>query len=234
MMRGALRLVCVLCVTAGVGLLVLSCSLPRSQDESVSAARMRQRVPLQKLTQLDFGRDASFALCAEPACPAATRKTLAVARPDATATPATDNAPTQVAGETRLAGPTVQPEATAASAQDQSTRFIVHFDSGSASLTAADKAVLNQAIVFARHADRIAIIGRTDNVGTNSANQVLARARARIVHHYLRARLASGDRVLTLDAQGGCCFIASNDTPEGRRQNRRVEIVFRVPEQVAP
>jgi len=234
MMPGALRLVCVSCVTAGIGLLVMSCSLLQSHDERVSAARMRQRAPLQKLTQLDFGRDASFALCAEPACPAVTRKTLAVARPQSTAMPATDNAPTQVTGETRLAGPPVQPEATAAPAKDQPTSFTVHFDSGSASLTAADKAVLNQAIVFARHADRIAIIGRTDNVGTNSANQALARARTRIVHHYLRARLASGDRVLTLDAQGGCCFTASNDTPEGRRQNRRVEIVFGVPEQVAP
>jgi outer membrane protein OmpA-like peptidoglycan-associated protein len=30
--------------------------------------------------------------------------------------------------------------------------------------------------------------------------------------------------VSTVDATGACCYVASNDTPDGRARNRRVEI----------
>lgn len=111
---------------------------------------------------------------------------------------------------------------------------MVHFASGSATLSASGKAVLDQALPAARQADRIVIAGRTDNVGSNRTNQALALARARAVRDYLHARLPVRSLTLAIDAQGACCFTASNDMPEGRRQNRRVEIVFGVPEQVVP
>ena len=78
------------------------------------------------------------------------------------------------------------------------------------------------------------IAGRTDNAGSDAANQAVALARANTVRDYLRAKLPAGGDALLVDAQGSCCFIASNDTPEGRKQNRRVEVVLSVPEQVAP
>jgi outer membrane protein OmpA-like peptidoglycan-associated protein len=31
---------------------------------------------------------------------------------------------------------------------------------------------------------------------------------------------------VTLEAQGACCYAASNETPEGRALNRRVEVTF--------
>src|SRR5438067_1227179 len=66
-------------IAAGIALLVASCSLlPQRQPEHGQAARATQTVPVRHIAQMDFGRDASFAVCTEPACPAITPKTLAV------------------------------------------------------------------------------------------------------------------------------------------------------------
>ena len=112
---------------------------------------------------------------------------------------------------------------------------IVYFASGSATISDAARATLDQAAAGARATDRIVIASRTDNVGSKSVNQTLALTRARTVRDYLRAKLPSHpSHAFTLDAQGACCFTASNDTPEGRRQNRRVEVVFSASGQVAP
>jgi outer membrane protein OmpA-like peptidoglycan-associated protein len=234
MMARAIRLLSMSSITAGMTLLVMSCSVP-PQVERGPAGGTKQHVPLQKIAQLNFGHDASFAVCTEPACPAVTRKTRAVTRPAAPAlAPVIDIGATLDPGEVPL---TVPPRASAAIAMRTAlhpTPVMVHFASGSATLSASSKAVLDQALPSASRADHIVIVGRTDNVGGNRANQVLALARARAVRDYLHARLPVRSHTLTLDAKGACCFSASNDTPEGRRQNRRVEIVFGVPEQVAP
>lgn len=118
--------------------------------------------------------------------------------------------------------------------QHSRTKVVVHFDTNSAVLSDVTRAALDRAAVDAGTADRIVITGRTDNVGSNSINQALALARARTVRDYLRAKLPACGQVFTLEAQGACCFTASNSTPEGQRQNRRVEIVFSVSGQVAP
>lgn len=189
---------------------------------------------------MDFGRGASFAVCTEPACPAVTRKTLAVTQQAATDSaalapaPSIDTAATPYPGEVRSADQHGTPDFTDVPAEAQHPPVIVHFASGGAALSASDKAALDQALPDARQADRIVIAGRTDSTGSDTANQALALVRARTVRAYLRARLPSRHPVLVLDTQGACCFIASNDTPEGRRQNRRVEIVLSVPERVAP
>ena len=112
--------------------------------------------------------------------------------------------------------------------------LILYFPFGGAALTASDKAALDKLIPSASRAERIVIAGRADNVGSNTANQAVALARANTVRDYLAGKLPSRGDTLVVDAQGSCCFIASNDTPEGRKQNRRVEIVLSAPEQVAP
>jgi outer membrane protein OmpA-like peptidoglycan-associated protein len=235
------RFFAVVSIAASSALFVASCSLPpQRQVERGQASDAGQRSPVQHIAQLDFGRDASFAVCTEPACPVVTHKTLAVTQQAATDSaalapaPSTDTAATLDVGD---AQPTAQhgtADFTAVPAEAQHPPVIVHFAFGSAALSASDKAALDQAIPDARKADRIVIAGRTDSTGSDTANQVLALARVRTVRDYLRARLPSRDHALVLDAQGACCFIASNDTPQGRRQNRRVEIVFSVPERVAP
>ncbi len=72
---------------------------------------------------------------------------------------------------------------------------------------------------------RVKIEGFTDSVGSDSYNQSLSERRAEAVADALRARGVPRDR---LEAEGlGKEFpVATNDTPAGRQQNRRVEIVF--------
>lgn len=69
----------------------------------------------------------------------------------------------------------------------------------------------------------ITIYGHTDNVGTEEANQKVSAKRADAVAAYLKKCGMSKDRIITQ----GMSFnmpVASNDTEEGRAQNRRVEI----------
>lgn len=70
---------------------------------------------------------------------------------------------------------------------------------------------------------RAQVLGHTDNVGSDVANEKLSLARAQSVTHYLQS---TGVRVANLSAEGRGERepAASNDTPEGRAQNRRVEI----------
>lgn len=235
----AFPLLSTLGTTAGMTLVVTSCSL-RLQPLHEHAVGAHQHAPLRNITQAGFGRDAAFAVCTEPACPAFTRKTLPatphpVPQTSAPAfAPSIDTAATLDPGEVHLTVRHGAPDAIATPIEAPRTPVVVHFDSGSAALSAAARAALDQAASSARATDRILVAGRTDNVGSHRLNQTLALARARAVRDYLRTRLPARGPVFTLNAQGACCFSASNDTPQGRRHNRRVEIVFGVPEQVAP
>lgn len=69
----------------------------------------------------------------------------------------------------------------------------------------------------------VQIYGFTDNTGTMAVNQRVSTGRADAVRNYL---LNCGVPVTRLAAQGipMADYVASNDTPEGRAQNRRVEI----------
>ena len=46
-----------------------------------------------------------------------------------------------------------------------------------------------------------------------------------LVATYLKTRSVRGDRIITVGAGGGHP-VATNDTPEGRQQNRRVELTL--------
>lgn len=239
MMPRAIHILSTFSIAAGMALLVVACSMPLQRQHDL-AAHANQHAALIKITQLNFGRDATFAFCIEPACPAVTRKTLPVA-PQAfprseTPAPAPGNnaAASLDPGEVLLTARHPPRDVISAPAKTPRAPVVVYFDSGSAALDQAARAALDQAVAGAHATDRIAITGRTDNAGSNRINQALALARARAVRDYLRASQPSRNDVFTLDARGACCFTASNDTPEGRRQNRRVEIVFGVPGQVAP
>jgi len=66
--------------------------------------------------------------------------------------------------------------------------------------------------------------GFTDSTGTAAINEELSERRASTVSSFLIAQGLSRDR-LTARGYGASQPVASNDTPEGRRQNRRVELV---------
>ena len=70
---------------------------------------------------------------------------------------------------------------------------------------------------------RIKIIGHTDSVGKDEANQKLSDGRANAVMNDLIERGIAADR-LEAEGRGETQPIDTNDTPEGRQNNRRVEI----------
>jgi len=71
----------------------------------------------------------------------------------------------------------------------------------------------------------IRIIGFTDNTGKVDYNQTLSEKRAKSVYDYLMMQGVSTDRMV-YEGKGIHDPVASNDTPEGRSLNRRVEIVI--------
>ena len=73
---------------------------------------------------------------------------------------------------------------------------------------------------------RIEVIGHTDNSGTAAYNQDLSQRRAVSVAGVLRDAGVPGGR-LSAYGRGEDQPVASNLTPDGRAQNRRVEIIIR-------
>jgi outer membrane protein OmpA-like peptidoglycan-associated protein len=73
---------------------------------------------------------------------------------------------------------------------------------------------------------RIEVIGHTDNTGSAAFNQDLSQRRASSVGNVLRDSGVPPSRLVTF-GRGEEQPIASNLTPEGRAQNRRVEIIIR-------
>ncbi|WP_343344229.1 OmpA family protein [Sphingomicrobium sp. XHP0239] len=69
----------------------------------------------------------------------------------------------------------------------------------------------------------IDVLGHTDSTGSDSYNQALSERRANAVSQYLSSRGVNGARIATR-GYGEMQPIASNETTEGRAQNRRVEI----------
>jgi hypothetical protein len=69
---------------------------------------------------------------------------------------------------------------------------------------------------------RVEIHGHTDSIGSQAYNLTLSEKRAQAVKDYLVSRGISTGR-LTTRGMGKLDPVASNDTPEGRAQNRRVE-----------
>ncbi len=69
----------------------------------------------------------------------------------------------------------------------------------------------------------VEISGHTDNVGDDISNVVLSQKRADAVKYYLLGKSISPSRISSI-GKGEQEFIRSNDTEEGRRENRRVEI----------
>ena len=67
--------------------------------------------------------------------------------------------------------------------------------------------------------------GHTDSVGSDAYNQTLSERRANSVADYLSGHGMTRTRMVTIGAGEGHP-VASNDTEEGRAENRRVEITI--------
>jgi outer membrane protein OmpA-like peptidoglycan-associated protein len=102
----------------------------------------------------------------------------------------------------------------------------VLFDTGSYTLrpAAREKLAKVSGILLAYPGLKLQVEGHTDSVGTDEFNQRLSEQRAGVVRDYLAAQGVSADAI-TAAGFGKTRPVASNDTLEGRQQNRRVEIV---------
>lgn len=101
----------------------------------------------------------------------------------------------------------------------------VTFQTNSADINSGFYDVLNSvAIVLNEYGKTtVDVVGHTDNVGSDAHNQQLSEARARSVAEYLASQKVLPARLL-IAGRGESQPIASNDTPEGRAQNRRVTL----------
>ena len=101
------------------------------------------------------------------------------------------------------------------------------FDIGSDRIRGESKPTLDMiGQMLNDHADlKLTIEGHTDNVGSAASNQTLSDKRAAAVRQFLIANYHVDAARLASKGLGSTKPAASNDTPEGRQQNRRVELV---------
>lgn len=104
-------------------------------------------------------------------------------------------------------------------------RTPISFTTGGAELASESRQLVAQvaAKIKACPAAAVTVVGYTDNVGSESLNQQLSAGRAKAVADVLVSDGVSAAKVSSRGA-GSANPIASNDTPAGRAQNRRVAI----------
>lgn len=101
----------------------------------------------------------------------------------------------------------------------------VKFDFNKATIRPDAKPILDEAVATLKQSSgvTIAVDGYTDSTGTDAYNLRLSQRRARAVADYLAAHGLDAKR-MTVEGFGETHPVASNDTEEGRAQNRRVEL----------
>jgi outer membrane protein OmpA-like peptidoglycan-associated protein len=101
----------------------------------------------------------------------------------------------------------------------------VNFDFDKSNIRADARPVLDEAINILNTESGISVVaeGHTDSVGTDAYNKRLSERRARAVKDYLVKGGISSSRIETV-GYGESQPVASNDTADGRAQNRRVEL----------
>lgn len=108
-----------------------------------------------------------------------------------------------------------------------------HFESGSAVLSASDKAELDRValVLWDVNIQSMQVIGHTDSQRISkrlraqyAGNRELSVARAKSVAEYLAASLKLSPSQLEIDGRGPDEPVSGNDTKEGMAQNRRVEL----------
>lgn len=121
-----------------------------------------------------------------------------------------------------------KPTAELAKAEEFSSKTIrVTFEFGSSALDENGKVILDMG--FADVAKqfgnaRIRVVGHTDNIGSDEANQRLSEARAKSVANYLTAKYGFDRNRFVIVGKGPSDPVADNSTERGRAQNRRTEM----------
>ena len=102
----------------------------------------------------------------------------------------------------------------------------IHFEFDKATLKPEAKVVLNEAAALLNKHEKVVveIAGHTDSTGPEDYNQGLSERRAEAVEDYLTSNGVNASR-LSSRGYGESRPVASNDTKEGRAENRRVEMI---------
>jgi outer membrane protein OmpA-like peptidoglycan-associated protein len=106
----------------------------------------------------------------------------------------------------------------------------INFDTGQASFSPSARKELDQLLrdLLVAGGTAVEVHGHTDNVGNIDANQKLSEERAFAVKTWLEQQSSTNfpsGRVRVF-AHGSTNPVTPNSTPDGRAQNRRVEIVL--------
>jgi OOP family OmpA-OmpF porin len=101
----------------------------------------------------------------------------------------------------------------------------IHFATGSDVVLADSAPILRQVAAWlqAHPSAKLAIVGHTDNVGGAASNLDLSKRRAISVSKVLTEQFSIAPERLTAEGRGDTQALASNENPEGRAMNRRVE-----------
>jgi OmpA-OmpF porin, OOP family len=101
------------------------------------------------------------------------------------------------------------------------------FDTGKASITPESVKAVGEIGTYLKSNPTVSIfvVGHTDNVGDYQANMKLSKSRAEMVKNELVTKYKIEAIRLIAEGIGQLSPVSSNETEEGRKQNRRVEIV---------
>jgi len=106
-------------------------------------------------------------------------------------------------------------------------RLNVRFDFDKYDIKDEYRAEINEAVKFLNKHETLSVTveGHTDYIGTHEYNYVLSQLRAKKVALALSAKGIDESRIIT-KGFGETVPVATNETKEGRAQNRRVDISF--------
>ena len=109
----------------------------------------------------------------------------------------------------------------------KATLYGILFDTGKSDIKPESAESLKNIIDYlnANPTVEIIVVGHTDNVGAFTNNMTLSKSRAESIKNYLITTGKISSSRLMSDGVGSLCPVSTNATEEGKKRNRRVEIV---------
>jgi outer membrane protein OmpA-like peptidoglycan-associated protein len=203
----------------------------KAEAESASAAALLQQQQAEKAAQLALQQKAAAEAQQQEAEKAAELAAQQKAAAEADAEKAKQSVAQSEAEKAELRAQLLKQLSMVLQTNDTVRGLIVNmsdvlFDTGSYTLrpAAREKLAKISGILLAHPGLKIQVEGYTDSVGSDDFNQRLSEQRSGIVRDYLVDQMVSAGSV-TSKGFGKSQPVASNDTPDGRQKNRRVELV---------
>lgn len=177
--------------------------------------------------EYQFGRPAQVAAPVAMAAPAAAPIAAPVAAVAPAPAPVDSDGDGVVDGSDQCAGTPAGAKVDAQGCEEQLVLRGVNFSTGSATLTPEDALILDSVAetLARRQAFNVEVRGHTDSVGSEASNADLSQRRADSVRDYLVSKGISAAQLAAV-GKGEAEPIASNETADGRAENRRVALEF--------